>query len=200
MVRLGHFVTARTAALGILAAVAIAAIVVIIASNSSTPTTAPPGPAATPITSAVPWTGRVIGVMAVPPTWNTLAAARLPFTIGYPPGWQVRRVDSSTTPGVILAEAARHRTLTISGRPLRTGTYARTALTPLAFTPVAGTRDPAIFIRSHPGMPTKSEVTNIVAFTQGGYLWTVRMVQRQDVHLIEGLHALQAMLATFHTA
>jgi hypothetical protein len=40
-------------------------------------------------------------------------------------------------------------------------------------------------------------VTNVVAFEQAGYLWTARLVQPQDVHLPEGLRALQGMLATF---
>jgi hypothetical protein len=68
----------------------------------------------------------------------------------------------------------------------------------LALTAIPGTFDPTLYIHSFPSIPTASQVTNDLAFEQRGYLWTVHMVQRQDIHMMDGLHALQGILATFH--
>ncbi len=205
MTQLTRFLTARMVALGVLLAIIVGAVIVIVvASLAPTPEpAAPPTTAATAVpttaaATAVPWTGHVIGVMAVPRSWRSLGTAELPFSMGYPPSWHLRRLSAGATPRVQLTDEARHRTLTISGKRLRTAVERRSAVTALAFTPVPGTLNPSIYIRSYPYVPVKTMVTTTVAFEQGGYLWTVSMVQPQDVHLIEGLHALQSMLATFH--
>lgn len=187
----------RAAAVGV-ALLAIAALAVVIYGTAMSPEGAPP-PVPTPTApspTGIPATGRVIGVMAVPPGWKRLGASGLPFTMGYPPSWRVKSVTSAS-PALLLVDRQSGATLTISGRGAPNGAEAQHALTPLALTPVPHTLNPPIFIRSYPYVPTKSQVTNVVAFVQGGYLWTARLVEVQDVHLPERLHALQAMLATF---
>lgn len=197
MVGIARFLTARRVALGVLVAIIVAAVIVIVYASVA-PTSGPITAPITPASTAAPWTGHVIGVMDVPHSWHTLGTAQLPFSMGYPPNWHLRRLSTGIAPTVQLSDDARHRTLTITGKQVRTVAETTRALAALAVTPVPGTLDPSIFIRSYPYVPTKSAVTTVVAFEQGGYLWTVRMVQPQDVHLIEGLHALQSMLATFH--
>lgn len=202
MLGLRRFITAQRAALGILAIIVLVAIAVIVIDATSVPNTAIIAPSSSPtapVSTAVPWTGRVIGVMAVPVAWRTLHTATLPFSIGYPPDWHIQRLSTGATPTVVLAESARHRTVTISGRRLNSAGQATDALAAPAFAPVPGTRDPAVFYHLNRYVPHKGEGTSILAFARAGYLWTVRMEQQPDVHVIEGLHALQTMLATFHT-
>ena len=199
MASLQRWMSMRGIALVVLVAITCAAITVIVhdatsaPDNGTTPTSVPP------VSQALPRTGRVIGVMAVPATWTAIRSPRLPFTMGYPPGWRVQRLggDGAGAPSVVLVDDKGARVLTISGRRLRSGTEARHALAALAVTPVPDTRDPRLFIRSYPYVPRRSQVTNVVAFEQAGYLWTARLIQPQDVHLPEGLRALQGMLATF---
>lgn len=187
----------RAAAVGVIL-LGIAALAVVIYGTAMSPTGAPP-PAPTPTEPArdrVPTSGRVIGVMAVPAGWRRLGVSGLPFTMGYPPGWRVTSVTAAP-PALALVDRQSGATLTISGRAVRPGAETQHALTLLALTPVPHTFDPAIFIRSYPYVPSRSQVTNVVAFVHGSYLWTVRLVQAQDAHLPTRLHALQAMLATF---
>jgi hypothetical protein len=197
MAGLQRWMSMRGIALVMLVAITCAAIMVIIYDATSVPDGgSAPAPAA-PVARALPRMGRVIGVMAVPATWTTIRSPRLPFTMGYPPGWRVQRLDGAGAPSVVLVADEQARVLTISGRRLRAGLEAQHALATLAVTPVPHTRDPQLFIRSYPYVPRRSQVTNVVAFAQAGYLWTARLVQPQDVHLPEGLRALQGMLATF---
>lgn len=193
----GNRLARRVSAVSV-ALLAIAALAVVIYGTAMSPDGAPP-PTPTPTApsaAGIPATGRVIGVMAVPVDWKRLGASGLPFTIGYPPGWRVKSVTASP-PVLFLVDRQSGATLTISGRDVRRGGEMQRALTPLALTPVPHTLDPPIFIRSYPYVPTRSQVTNVVAFVQGGYLWTARLVEAQDMHLPARLHTLQAMLATF---
>ena len=182
-------------AVGILCAVCVAALAVVIYDATSQAGGSPVSPTVTASTT-IPFTGRVIGSIAVPATWSTFREAGLPFTVGFPAGWHVAAVKTGAGPSVVLVDVD-SRTISIIGRPLLSRTDADHALTPLALTAIPNTFDPTLYIHSLPSVPTASQVTNNLAFEQRGYLWSVRMVQRQDIHLMDGLHALQGILATF---
>src|SRR5918911_5406057 len=130
MASLQRWMSMRGIALVVLVAITCAAITVVVydatsaPDNGTTPTSVPP------VSQALPQTGRVIGVMSVPATWTAIQSPRLPFTMGYPPGWRVQRLggDGAGAPSVVLVDDKPARVLTISGRRLRLGTEARHAL------------------------------------------------------------------------
>lgn len=190
--------TGRTLSIIILAVVVLAAIVVFVYGSGPSPTV---GPTATPTASALgqlPASGRVIGVRVAPPSWKTVRSVDVPFSVGYPPNWHVEHMTAGSAPAVTLVDG-QGRTLTISGRLFPSSAEAQRALTPLAFTPVPKTVNPPIFIRSYQHTPHHDQVTTVVAFQQGGYLWMARLIQANDLRsFLDGMHTLQGMLATFH--
>lgn len=198
-----RLMTVRGVSVVVLLAVVLLSIIVVIRDVTSPesmpipPATALPTALTAPLTTPLPSTGRVIGVMAVPGGWQSLRSPGLPFMMGYPPGWRVQQISTNGAPTVILVNAQRRRTLTITGRRLRRNDEAHDALARLAVTPVPHTFDPPVFLRSYPYVPSHSQVTIVVAFVQAGQLWTAHLIQMQDVHLPAGLHELQAVLATF---
>jgi hypothetical protein len=191
--------SARRVPLAVLVALMLVAALVVLRDAATAPASVVPA-AATPTDVShvyVPTTGKVIGVLPVPAGWRQLRSAHLPFTMAYPPRWRVRGVVPGKAPHLTLLDARDARTITIAGRRLDPGASATSAAAALALTPVPQTLDPQIYLRSFPYRPARPLVTHVVAFQEAGYFWTVRMVERQDVHLPEGLHDLQVMLATF---